>query len=71
MKLPENKLKGLMEMKKVFALKDSTSKILKDTQQLPYVVDGKIVRVKAEKLMQKTGIGVGFVDGDIEILYFK
>ena len=52
--IPDDKLKFLMEMKKVFALSISTSTLLKEVNSLPFIIVRGIHISKAKKLINQT-----------------
>lgn len=52
--MPNDKLKFLMDMKKIFALSITTSTLLKEVKELPYIVVKGITGAKAEKLISRT-----------------
>lgn len=52
--VPDNKVKFVLEMKRIFALTIPTATLLKGLNKLPYVLAQEISRFKAEKLINKT-----------------
>ena len=52
--IPDDKLKFLMEMKKIFALSISTGILLKEVNSLPFIVVRGIHIGKAKKLINQT-----------------
>ena len=52
--IPDDKLKFLIEMKKVFALSISTGSLLKEVNSLPFIVVRGIYIGKAKKLINQT-----------------
>lgn len=54
-KIPDDKLKFLMETKKVFGLSISTGVLLKEINRLPYTIVRGITEAKAKRLMNRTG----------------
>lgn len=56
---------NLYEWEKDYSGKDALTYIVNELKE--YLVNGKYAKL----LTSRTGVGVGFVDGDIEILYMK